>query len=71
MIKVTCLNCGWNWTKDCSIDYETEKDYYLNYKPECPKCYHDKWKTEEILEVVIPLTKEQKELFKLGDKNGL
>jgi hypothetical protein len=68
MAKVTCLHCGWNWIKDCSFGYKDEKDFYLNYKPECPSCHRDPndWKIEEIIEVVLPLTDEEKSLFSLA-----
>ena len=68
MAKVKCLHCGWDWIKDCSFSYEDEKDFYRNYKPECPSCHRvpNDWKIEEIIEVVLPLTDEEKSLFSLA-----
>ena len=68
--KVTCLTCGWNWEKTCSLGYEVEKDFYLNYRTTCSQCGGMKWKIEEILEVRPPLNKYEKELFSLANYEG-
>ena len=66
--KVTCQDCGYSQTKNCGIGYEAEKNYYLNYRPECPSCNHDPghWKIEEIIEVRLPLTDNERNLFSLA-----
>ena len=68
LAKVTCLDCGWTWTKNCSLGYDSEKDFYLNYRPECPSCKNDPgaWGIEEVIEVRLPLTKDEIFLFSLA-----
>ena len=64
--KVTCRGCGYTWTKNCSLGFEAEKDFYENYRPECPKCTSTIWKIEEIIEIREPLREEEKELFSIA-----
>ena len=70
--QVTCRSCSNTFSKNCLFGYEAEKDFYLNYRPECPYCGIDPgdWKFDEILEVRSPLSGEEKDLFSLiGGKN--
>lgn len=68
LAKVTCLECGWTWTKNCSLGYEAEREFYLTYRPRCPSCNHDPgtWKIEEIIEVRLPLTDSERDLFSIA-----
>ena len=68
LAKVTCLHCGWTWTKNCSFEYDSEKDFYLNFRPECPSCKKDpgNWRIEEVLEIRHPLTEDEISLFSLA-----
>lgn len=68
LAKVTCQDCGYTWTKNCSLGYEAEKDFYLNYKPRCPSCKlgQGTWKIEEIIEVRMPLSDNERDLFNLA-----
>ncbi len=68
LAKVTCRSCGWTWIKNCLLGYDAEKDFYMNFKPECPSCGDDPgtWKIEEIIEVMPPLTKNERMLFSLA-----
>ena len=73
LAKVTCLDCGWTWTKNCSLGYDAEKDFYLNYRPECPSCNHDPgtWKIEEVIEVMLPLTEDELFFFSLAGDSSI
>ena len=67
LAEVTCLNCGFKWEKNCSMGFKAEKDFYLNYNPYCTKCSENrKWKIEEIIEIMLPLTDEESSLFSLA-----
>ncbi|PYB68285.1 hypothetical protein DMB44_04370 [Thermoplasma sp. Kam2015] len=68
LAKVTCLACGWTSMKNCLLGYEVEREFYMNYRPECPLCQQDpgSWKIEEIIEVRLPLTENEKDLFSLA-----
>lgn len=68
LAKVTCLDCGWTWTKNCGLGYEAEKYFYMNYRPECLSCKHDPgtWRIEEVIEVRLPLTDHEISLFSLA-----
>jgi len=63
--RVTCRRCGYAWVKDCTLGYEAEKDFFQNYRPECPKCRNTEWSIEEIIEVRLPLNENERELFSL------
>jgi hypothetical protein len=68
LAKVTCTDCGWTWTQNCSLGYDSEKYFYLNFRPEWPSCKTDpgKWRIEEVLGVRPPLTEDEISLFSLA-----
>ena len=63
--KVTCRDCGFSWTKNCSVGYRAEREFYLKYKPACPDCGGSDWDIREIIEAVRPLRDFEKDLFSL------
>ena len=67
LAKVTCKNCGWSWVKVCSLGYEAEKDFYLNHRPRCRRCFHSSWTIEEVVEVNKPISEAEKDLFSLSE----
>ena len=69
LAKLTCLDCGLTWTKNCSFGCEAEREFYLNERPRCPSCKTADagiWKIEELLEVRGPLSEYEKDLFSLA-----
>lgn len=61
---VKCNNCGNATEINCFPDFKSEKDFYLNFKPKC-NCGSDEWEIKELVEVVIPLSKDQKNIFSM------
>ncbi len=66
--KVTCLDCNHNFTVNCILGFDSEKELYLKFKPRCRNCNTEmgNWKIEEIVEIRPPLTESEKSLFALA-----
>lgn len=65
--RVECSNCGYRTTINCFPNFEFEKRFYLEFKPEC-SCGSNEWNINELVEVAMPLSNEEKSLFSMGGK---
>ena len=63
--EITCKKCGYNRIINCSPDFETEQIFYLMFKPSC-RCGSNEWEIKKVIEVVKPLSDDEKNLFAMG-----
>ncbi|MGP6240467.1 hypothetical protein ACNF40_08725 [Cuniculiplasma sp. SKW4] len=66
--KVECKNCGYTNIINCFPDFDFERKFYLEFKPDCPGCKQRDWEIFELVEVVKPLSDEEREIFSMGGK---
>lgn len=65
----TCQICQYEEEINCFPNFEFEKRFYLEFKPDCPKCAGRDWSIKEIVEVRKPLSNEERAMFSMGKRD--